>query len=187
MYTRKLPKPKFRRYDRLTHVKSQGVYVVVSLPNENVLEANREPAYGYLMKDGRICYRNATEMEDGRFVLTPGLQFEPSDEADLLPVVVESPVPGLQEQLDWIISRGYFRQGPFKFAELTGIGYRRFGRPIEQGDYVWVVNAALASRDPRLAAAAAMAGYPVADWMEGKRPVYQGSQAVEADTEAKHE
>lgn len=45
-----------------------GEYVVVDLPSTCVLEGTRQPAYGYLMQDGRKCYRAQAEFEDGRFV-----------------------------------------------------------------------------------------------------------------------
>jgi hypothetical protein len=54
--------------DVLEHVKSGESYTVATLPDNNILEATGEPAYGYVMSDGRICNRCQSEMEDGRFV-----------------------------------------------------------------------------------------------------------------------
>ncbi|BDD79574.1 hypothetical protein [Burkholderia phage FLC9] len=59
---------KFVINDVVEHVKSGGMYVVAGLPTEYVIEATREPAYAYRMKDGRICVRCQSEFEDGRFV-----------------------------------------------------------------------------------------------------------------------
>jgi hypothetical protein len=59
---------KFRMGEEVRHKKSGGIYIITGLPNEYVLEHSREPAYTYLMKDGRTCVRSQTEMEDGRFV-----------------------------------------------------------------------------------------------------------------------
>lgn len=60
---------KFYAGCRVMHKKSGGIYHVVGLPNVYVLELTREPAYAYLMGDGRICVRGQKEFEDGRFVL----------------------------------------------------------------------------------------------------------------------
>jgi hypothetical protein len=58
---------KFVVNDVVEHLKSGGLYVVAGLPTEYVIEATREPAYAYRMKDGRICIRCQSEFEDGRF------------------------------------------------------------------------------------------------------------------------
>jgi hypothetical protein len=58
---------KFRLGEEVKHVKTGGIYIIVGLPNEFVIEATREAAYAYLMPDGRTCIRSQTEMEDGRF------------------------------------------------------------------------------------------------------------------------
>jgi hypothetical protein len=53
------------------HQKTGGLYVIRSTPDQNVLEATWEPAYGYGdREDPRTptIYRAQTEMEDGRFV-----------------------------------------------------------------------------------------------------------------------
>ena len=60
--------PMFGKQEILKHLKSGGVYTVVGLPTEYVLEHNHKPAYAYRMPDGRICVREQEEMEDGRFV-----------------------------------------------------------------------------------------------------------------------
>lgn len=62
---------KFRLGEEVRHVKSGGIYIVTGLPSEYVLEHSREPAYAYLMVDGRICVRSQQEMEDGRFESVP--------------------------------------------------------------------------------------------------------------------
>ena len=54
--------------DKLIHVKTGGRYKIVGLPANYVIEATREPAYAYLMPDGRVCIRCQKEMEDGRFI-----------------------------------------------------------------------------------------------------------------------
>jgi hypothetical protein len=59
---------KFIVGDEIRHVKTGGMYIVMGTPNEYVIEATREPAYAYLMPDGRICIRSQVEMEEeGRF------------------------------------------------------------------------------------------------------------------------
>jgi hypothetical protein len=58
---------KFMINDVVEHIKSGGIYVVAGLPTEYVIEATREPAYAYRMKDGRVCIRCQSEFEDGRF------------------------------------------------------------------------------------------------------------------------
>lgn len=59
---------KFVVGDEIRHVKTGGMYIVMGTPNEYVIEATREPAYAYLMPDGRICIRSQAEMEEeGRF------------------------------------------------------------------------------------------------------------------------
>jgi hypothetical protein len=58
---------KFAVGDEIRHIKSGGMYIVMGTPNEYVIEATREPAYAYLMPDGRICIRSQAEVEDGRF------------------------------------------------------------------------------------------------------------------------
>lgn len=59
---------KFATGDEIRHNKSGCVYIVLGAPNEYVIEATREPAYAYLMPDGRICVRSQTETEEeGRF------------------------------------------------------------------------------------------------------------------------
>ncbi len=58
---------KFVVGSEIRHVKSGGMYIVLGTPNEYVIETTREPAYAYLMPDGRICVRSQAETEDGRF------------------------------------------------------------------------------------------------------------------------
>lgn len=59
---------KFMEGMELRHVKSGGIYLLTGTPHEYVIEATREPAYAYLMPDGRTCIRSQTEMEsEGRF------------------------------------------------------------------------------------------------------------------------
>lgn len=58
--------PRFEKDCWVLHVATGGVYQITDLPTECVLEHNREPAYGYRMKDGRRCFRSQKEMEDIR-------------------------------------------------------------------------------------------------------------------------
>ncbi len=59
---------KFMEGMELRHVKSGGIYLLTGTPHEYVIEATREPAYAYLMPDGRTCIRSQTEMElEGKF------------------------------------------------------------------------------------------------------------------------
>jgi hypothetical protein len=61
---------KFRVGEEVRHTKG-GIYIITGLPSEYVLEHSREPAYAYMMADGRICVRSQAEMEDGRFESVP--------------------------------------------------------------------------------------------------------------------
>jgi hypothetical protein len=59
---------KFLEGMELRHMKSGGIYLLTGTPHEYVIEATREPAYAYLMPDGRTCIRSQAEMEsEGRF------------------------------------------------------------------------------------------------------------------------
>jgi hypothetical protein len=59
---------KFLEGMELRHVKSGGIYLLTGTPHEYVIESTREPAYAYLMPDGRTCIRSQEEMEtEGRF------------------------------------------------------------------------------------------------------------------------
>jgi hypothetical protein len=58
---------KFRRGEEIKHVASGAFYIIAGLPNETVIEATREAAYGYIMPDGRMCVRSQELVEDGRF------------------------------------------------------------------------------------------------------------------------
>jgi len=59
---------KFLEGMELRHVASGGMYLLTGTPHEYVIEATREPAYAYLMPDGRTCIRSQTEMElEGKF------------------------------------------------------------------------------------------------------------------------
>jgi hypothetical protein len=58
---------KFLEGTEVRHIKSGGIYLITGTPHEFVIEATREPAYAYLMPDGRTCVRSQAEMEDGRF------------------------------------------------------------------------------------------------------------------------
>lgn len=54
--------------DKVTHQKTQMTYVIEFLPDEFMLEATNEPAYGYRAVGGtRVWVRSQLEMEDGRF------------------------------------------------------------------------------------------------------------------------
>jgi hypothetical protein len=53
---------KFNLHDIVMHYKG-GTYYIVGTPDEYVIEATREPAYAYLMEDGRVCVRSQAEME----------------------------------------------------------------------------------------------------------------------------
>lgn len=63
---------KFERGEKIRHLNSGGDYVIVELPDHNVLEATWEPAYGYVKLgdafDSPFIHRSQKEMEDGRFV-----------------------------------------------------------------------------------------------------------------------
>lgn len=48
----------------IKHRKSGEVYTIALLPNKIVIESTREPAYGFIMSDGRICIRSQVEVED---------------------------------------------------------------------------------------------------------------------------
>lgn len=50
--------------DYLLHIASSAIYQITDLPKDCVLEHNRQPAYGYRMKDGRRCFRSQHEVED---------------------------------------------------------------------------------------------------------------------------
>jgi hypothetical protein len=55
----------------LTHLKTGGQYQIKDTPDQNRLEHNALPAYGYLsLQDGLKWQRNQADMEDGRFVPT---------------------------------------------------------------------------------------------------------------------
>lgn len=59
---------KFLEGQEVRHIKTGGIYLVTATPHEVVIEATREPAYAYIMPDGRTCIRSQAEMEeDGRF------------------------------------------------------------------------------------------------------------------------
>lgn len=59
---------RFHAWQAVRHVASGGYYLVVLTPDKNLLEGTSQPAYGYMMRDGRLCQRAQAEMEDGRFV-----------------------------------------------------------------------------------------------------------------------
>jgi len=62
----------YKKGDIVEHIATEGRYVIEILPDEAVLEYSREPAYGYRLKDGRLCFRCQEQMEDGRFkIITP--------------------------------------------------------------------------------------------------------------------
>lgn len=63
--------PKFRRFTLIQHYKG-GIYLVLTTPDNTVLEADRKRAYTYLIDKDTICVREAEEMEEpGRFVELP--------------------------------------------------------------------------------------------------------------------
>ena len=55
---------RYMRDDFILHIASGGVYQIRDLPSECVLEHNRKPAYGYVLPDGRRCFRAQEEVED---------------------------------------------------------------------------------------------------------------------------
>lgn len=66
---------KFCAGEKVQHVKSGGVYFIIALPINTVLESTWERGYGYIhahdqiqKEDCPIIYRSQKEMEDGRFV-----------------------------------------------------------------------------------------------------------------------
>jgi len=61
----------FRLGQEIKHVKTGAIYIVSGLPNQFVIEHTREPAYAYLMPDGRTCVRAQQFVEDGRFETAP--------------------------------------------------------------------------------------------------------------------
>lgn len=62
-----LTEPKFHPGDRLTHRKG-GTYLVLFTPPLCFLEADRSPAYIYMvLSSSKIHVRCQSEMEDGRF------------------------------------------------------------------------------------------------------------------------
>lgn len=64
---------KFLEGTEVRHRKSGGIYLITGTPHEFVIEATREPAYAYLMPDGRTCIRSQAEMEEE---LEDGPRFE---------------------------------------------------------------------------------------------------------------
>lgn len=162
----------FELFQRVVHRKTQGVYVITSRPSVNVLEATREPAYSYLMSDGRNCHRCQKEMEDGRFFAAPDLPVE-KWYGSPNPLKAIAPEPSTQEQFEFCIEQRYFPVG-FAFAadELQAVLIRKFGMNATAADQNWAMNAMLVSRSPVYASIAAMAGYPVASWRRqaGKKP-----------------
>lgn len=61
---------KFQIGQEVRHMETGGVYIIIGLPNENVIKEGKgwTGAYAYLMYDGRVAYRSRKQMEDGRFV-----------------------------------------------------------------------------------------------------------------------
>jgi hypothetical protein len=60
---------KYEQSWMIKHLKSGEIYTIALLPNRIVIENTREPAYGFMMPDGRICIRSQAEVEDPkRFV-----------------------------------------------------------------------------------------------------------------------
>jgi hypothetical protein len=58
----------FVQGDRVRHVKSGGVYLILQIPDKLRIESTGEPAYLYAAQDLQWV-RSQREMEDGRFVL----------------------------------------------------------------------------------------------------------------------
>ncbi len=56
--------PRYQFDDFLLHIGSSAIYQITDLPTDCVLEHNRQPAYGYRLKDGRRCFRAQQEVED---------------------------------------------------------------------------------------------------------------------------
>lgn len=60
----------FNLGDNVIHVKTEGSYIVVGLPDEYTIEETGEPAYVYHKKGSRRKYvRSQSLMEDGRFII----------------------------------------------------------------------------------------------------------------------
>jgi hypothetical protein len=64
---------KFRLGEEVKHKPTGGVYIIVGLPNENIMKEGDDwvHAYAYLMADGRTAHRSQLAMEDGRFESVP--------------------------------------------------------------------------------------------------------------------
>lgn len=66
--------PKYIAFDRVVHLKTDTMYLIIGTPNEYRIESTGEPAYAYRVcddvhdKDQRVWIRSQTLMEDGRFV-----------------------------------------------------------------------------------------------------------------------
>lgn len=66
-------RPKFGMDSEVQHQKG-GLYTIVGLPTEIIIEETGEPAYAYQGSDGRVWIRSQTKMEDGRFRLSASSQ-----------------------------------------------------------------------------------------------------------------
>lgn len=68
----------FKQGQLVLHVKSDGVYKILVLPDIGRLETTGEPAYLYQGLDGRVWPRGQIEMEDGRFVPYVPPEYKPT-------------------------------------------------------------------------------------------------------------